>query len=71
MGRRAYQFTPAAIAAIRRLARAARKPTYRQIADHLFRRRLTSHRLDPKILWRACLRHRIRLTVRDRKEPWE
>lgn len=64
MGRHGYAFTPEAMAAIRQLAAGPRPPTYRQIAEHLYRRKLTNGKLDPRILWRACRRVGIQLATR-------
>jgi hypothetical protein len=64
MGRHRYAFSAEAMAAIRQLAAGPRPPTYRQIAEHLYRRKLTKYKLDAKILWRACRRVGIQLCTR-------
>lgn len=74
MGRHAYPLSPEAVEAIRlfvdqgkrrhAIAGAPSSPSVRDIADHLFARKLTGERVNAGVLWRACKRHGIALAKR-------
>ena len=66
MGRRRYPLSDEAVAELRRLAGAPGTPSYRDLTAALYARKLTPNRVDPKILWRACKRLRIKLPARQR-----
>lgn len=74
MGRHAYPLSPAALEEIRRfvetgtrrhaIAGAPRAPSVREIAVHLFARKLTPQQLNAGVLWRACRANGIELPAR-------
>ena len=76
MARPAYPLSPEALEELRRfvdtgkrrhaVACAPSSPSVRDIAEHLFRRKLTAELVNPGIIWRACRRLGLALPGRCR-----